>query len=1389
MLILFKELSKNHISIWASENKLKLAFTGETPPSQLIDKVKQRKENILDFLNERSIFSENDFKNFSFNENHSGSNTPIVSSRNKIEKIFPATSLQQGFVYHHLTQPQDDAYRVQLLLDYHTNINFAVYQQAWSLASLRFPILRTAFDWEGKILQIVTTGASIGPSNFKFKDISQLPKEDRDKAINEVQQHDRTLPFDLSQPGLIRFTLIRQDEQLVTLLLTQHHCIADGWSNPILLQAVHEYYNQLIKGQKPQIVVEQTYLATQQYHLDHQAESDTYWAARKAQFQDANDFSALLSHRVDLAQIKSVENPAEQELIVQGGAYTQLKDMCRTQGVTLNVALQFAWHKLLHSYTGDTQTLVGTTVSGRDVPVVGIESSVGLYINTLPLIVQWRPTDSVAAVLQDIQTAIAALNSHSAVSLASLQSDGERLFHSLLVFENYPAPSVSENPAGIEHTLTFRQAVEKADYPVSLVAYEHNNSLIIKFSYGKDWLTEAQTLRILGQLERILHAVACNPDQPHTSITFLSETERHTLLHRWNQTDAPYPQDKTLQQLFEAQAERTPDNVALVFEGESLTYRQLNERANQLAYLIRERYQQHHNVPVQADTPIALYLDRSLEMVISILAVLKAGGAYVPISPEYPLERVRFILDDTQSPCVVTQQNYLATLETDTQTCAKQRMLIAADDPTITAGQPVDNPTSVNQPSDLAYIIYTSGTTGLPKGVMIEHKNVAHMAAAQAEIFDAAKRKKSLMFAAYVFDGSVFELFPSLFNGLTLYLCSETERYAQAIEKLIQREHIEIATLPPAILKLLIGSHLPSLQLLVTAGESPSSDFLEYFSQHNGILNAYGPTEVTVCATGKQYQRGDIATNIGKAINNTRLYVLDSHGNLSPVGVPGELYIGGAGLARGYLNRPELTAERFVENPFATAADKVHGYTRLYKTGDLVRWRPDGNLEYLGRNDFQVKIRGYRIELGEIETALTLLPQVKQAVVIDYKHNGHKVLAAYLVTEGKLSDDELVRHLSSHLPEHMVPASFTRIEAVPLTLNGKVDRRALPAPLWGNKDHYVAPRNTLETQLCTIWQAVLGLERVGIDDNFFRIGGNSLTAIKLTTAIRHEMGVDIPLNILFSCKCISLLSQWVETGNTKLSLLNSLTPKSTATNKLFMVHPANAGSEVYEFLANNLSSTYNCIGIDNYNLCTDNQIDSLHQIAQIYKELILTETSIDQPIRILGWSLGGQLAMEIAFQLEQLGAREIQLFLLDTIINNNEIKEFRDNLNISGKHGPIVGKLRKMGASDTYINKVLAAIPFECRIVNCNLSGKLSHTNITLFKAGQTTPDCIDEIQLAIGKLVMKIVDNNISQWTVNPLVITLINDYYHENIIEAISIISSEIINTRSIKDNINIT
>ncbi|CDG92177.1 putative Phenylalanine racemase (ATP-hydrolyzing) (fragment) [Xenorhabdus bovienii str. feltiae Florida] len=892
-------------------------------------------------------------------------------------------------------------------------------------------------------------------------------------------------------------------------------------------------------------------------------------------------------------------------------------------------------------------------------------------------------------------------------------------------------------------------------------------------------------------------AFVADQKQSLAGLDVLSAQERHTLLHRWNQTDVPYPQSRTLQQQFEAQVVATPDNVALVFAGETLTYRQVNERANQLAVVIRERYQQQRNAPMPADTPVALYLDRSLEMIISILAVLKAGGAYVPMSPEYPPERVRFILADTGSSCVVTQQRHLTALGEYTHTLS----LIAADDPSVTAGRPMDNPMPVNGATDLAYIIYTSGTTGQPKGVMLTHQSVMNRLCWMQSRYALNAADNVLQKTPYTFDVSVWELLAANWVGARIVIAPpDSHRQPETLHKLMQETGVTVVHFIPPMLSAFCQSLQALRQRLAEtvryvfcSGEALTGSQVSAFKTINpgasALINLYGPTEaaieVTYFDTAGEFN-GNVP--IGRAIDNTRLYVREGGGNLSPIGAPGELYIGGAGVARGYWNRPELTAEYFVVNPFATAEDQARGYTRLYKTGDLVRWRPDGNLEYRGRNDFQVKIRGYRIELGEVESALASHPQVKQAVVIDREHEGNKALVAYLITEGALSDETLIGHVSARLPDYMVPSSFTRIESVPLTLNGKLDRRALPAPVWVNRDDYVAPRNALETRLCAVWQDVLGLERVGIEDNFFRIGGNSLMAIKLTVAIRREIDIDIPLSILFSHKCISLLTEWLESGCLKYNLLNLLTPESTATNKLFMIHAAGCGSEVYDPLAKALSDVYNCIGIDNYNLFTDNHIESLQKIAQIYLELILTETSIDKPIKILGWSLGGQLAMEIAFQLEQNGAKDIQLFLLDTVINTVQLTEIKNQLDMSYVLSEAAIKLQAMGVGDAYINKVLDAMPFEHKIVNCNLSGKLMHTNITLFKAGQMNSDYKGDIGLTVNQLIAKMPDNNISAWVTNPLVIKLVNDRSHANILESISIVSEEIIDKLSIEGNISI-
>ncbi|WP_228858640.1 non-ribosomal peptide synthetase [Xenorhabdus sp. PB61.4] len=1033
---------------------------------------------------------------------------------------YPLSFAQERMLFIEQYEQGSDVYHIPYLVELAQDTSLPLLKTTINQLAERHAVLRTVYrsDDQGQQYQQALDTYLVIPSQSC---------DDKETLLANVRTEIAT-PFDLTTEPSLRLRHYQVADRHYLLLLW-HHIAMDGWSIDIFMAELAEVYHALQAGHDSQLpaldITYGDYAAWQRDYLqgDIREQQLAYWQQALAGYESL----ALPTDHPRPAQVNYQGQDLNFELDAQ--LSEQLRELAKTQETTLYTVLLSAFYVTLAKLSGQDDIVIGTPTDNRH--HAQTQPLLGMFVNTLALRAQLQHTDSVTALITQAHKLVAGAKAHQdmpfeqLLDVLNIERDTARhplfqVMFSVQTFgENHRGENSSANCLPFKPVELDEPLYSPAKFDLSLFLSDGKTAITGCLNYALSLFNDTSITRIAESYQRVLRAFVADQQQPLSNIDILSAQERHTLLTIWNQTDAPYSQDKTLPQLFEAQAARTPDHVALVFEGESLTYHQLNQRANQLAHAIRERYQQQHHQTMQADTPIALYFDRSPEMVISMLAVLKAGGAYVPISPEYPTERVQFILTDTATPCVLIQQHYLTTL----RPLAGSSILIAADNQADTASQPVKNPDSINKPTDLAYIIYTSGTTGQPKGVMVEHKNVAHLTAAQSAFFDTEKTTKSLMFAAYVFDAFVFELFPALLNGLTLYLCNEAERHAPAIAQLIQREGIQMATLPPAILKLLTDVELPSLQLLVTAGESPSLDFMDHFSQHSNVMNAYGPTEITVCATQKLYQHGDIATNIGQAINNVRLYILDSDGNPSPIGTPGELYIGGAGVARGYLNRPELTAERFVANPFATANETVKGYTRLYKTGDLVRWLPNGELEYLGRNDFQVKIRGYRIELGEIESALTAHPQVKQAVVIDREHQGHKVLAAYLVVEDTVSDNILLAHLSAHLPDYMLPASFTFMEAIPLTLNGKVDRRALPEPVFGDRENYVAPRNALETQLCTLWQAVLGLERISIHDNFFRIGGDSIISLQLVSKLR-QAGFSLQVKTIFEAPTVAQLA-------------------------------------------------------------------------------------------------------------------------------------------------------------------------------------------------------------------------------------------------------------------------
>ncbi|MDP3704933.1 MAG: amino acid adenylation domain-containing protein [Legionellaceae bacterium] len=992
-------------------------------------------------------------------------NTQIVPPQSGIQAIYPANSLQREYISHALSEHLDNTYWLQTQVDYYNPIDMVVYRQAWELAIKTYPTLRTCFNWEESLIQVVIKCVKL---SYSEHDVST--KMDKEQAISVFLQADRLLGFDLMKPTLFRLSFIKQSETHFTLLKTMHHMIIDGWSKIRLLKQVHHYYEQLLKGITPNIKQDTAYLRTQAYIDNYQKDALKHWKQKINETKHANDLNSLLSYFADLDAITVWNSSCERNMRLDGQDYDALCTLVNQEGLTLSVMVQFAWHKLIQIYTQDTQTIVGTILSGRNIPIEGIEDSVGLYMNALPLILNWDGGRPILSQLNLIQEKIGSLDEYGFAYLASLQNEGNRLFHSLLVFDNNPE---CDNFRDEECSLTvrIRSQIEKFNYPLVLITYERNDALHIGLHYDEMYLTATKADVLLDQLKCILRQLPFLLQTPHNAINLLRPEEFQQIVYDWNNTDRDYPHDKTIHQLFEEQVKRTSDNIALMFEDKTLTYRKLNEQSNQLARYIREHYKQQ-GCACKPDTLIVLCLDRSIEMIVAILGVLKAGGAYVPIDPNYPKARIQYVLEDTASHLILTQTHLKARL--NDLGC----YLLCVDDSDPYRQHIKTNLAVTACATDLAYVIYTSGTTGMPKGVMVEHRSVCNLIDNWINYLVIHEESVIVQFSSIAFDASIEEIFSALVSGGKLCLVSDKIRSNPSVfSQYLLEQKITVATLPPAYLAAIGQTDLLALETLVVAGESCGQKTMDAWSNNRTFVNAYGPTESTVCTMMHTHRPGKISTVIGKPLFNIKAYVLDSTHNLVPIGVTGELYISGAGLARGYLNQSELTFERFIPNPFATESDKIRGYTRLYKTGDLVRWLSDGNLEYIGRNDFQVKIWGYRIELGEIERSLSTFPGIKHCVVLALEQETHKLLVAYYMSNERIESKLLNVHLSKRLPEYMIPSWFILMEAFPLTINGKLDLSAFPKPnfsasesIWGSKgDKTITPHAVSLKKLQAIW--------------------------------------------------------------------------------------------------------------------------------------------------------------------------------------------------------------------------------------------------------------------------------------------------------------------------------
>ena len=806
-----------------------------------------------------------------------------------------------------------------------------------------------------------------------------------------------------------------------------------------------------------------------------------------------------------------------------------LKALSQRQNVTLYMTLLAAFKILLYRYSGQSDIIVGSPIANRN--CAETEDLIGVFVNTLVLRTDLEGNPSFLELLSRIREVTLDAYEHQDLPFQKLVEElhpehslsYHPLFQVMFVFQNTPQGQLdlplTLNPQSAESRTT--------QFDLTLRLQETASGLKGFFEYSTDLFDAATIARMAGHFQIMLAAIVANPEQRIGELPLLTPNERQQLLFEWNHTQADYPKDTCLHQLIEAQVEKTPTAIAVVFENQQLTYQELNTRANQLAHYLQ-------SLGVGPDVLVGICVDRSLEMVIGLLGILKAGGAYVPLDPGYPQERLAYMLADSQVVVLLTQQRLVDSLPQH----STRLVLLDADSEHI-AQQSQENPISGTKADNLAYVIYTSGSTGKPKGVLVSHYNVVRLFKATEAWYNFNEQDVWTLFHSYAFDFSVWEIWGALIYGGRLVVVSYyVSRSPEDFYNLLISQRVTVLNQTPSAFRQVIRVDESSgtakelnLRLVIFGGEALELQSLKpWFERHGDefpqLVNMYGITETTVHVTYRPLTIADLKSNgsvIGSAIPDLKLYILDQHQQPVPIGVPGEMYVGGAGVTQGYLNRPELTSERFIPNPFSNSPGEC-----LYKTGDLASYLPNGDIEYLGRIDYQVKIRGFRIEIGEIETVLCQHPRVREVVVIVRESSGDKHLVAYVVpkTQQVPNDLELRRFLLQQLPDYMVPAIFAILEEVPLTPNGKVDRRALPAPDTNRSGCFGtrAPRTPTEEILCAIWAQVLGLEFVGIDDNFFTLGGHSLLATQVISRCRQAFCVEISLQMLFDAPTIARLA-------------------------------------------------------------------------------------------------------------------------------------------------------------------------------------------------------------------------------------------------------------------------
>jgi aspartate racemase len=1321
--VFLARLRRQNIKIFLQDNQLICQCDQSLATPEFSQQLQMRREEIIEFLKKYQGNSQNQ---------------EIIYPRVNQEPVALSFSQQRLWFLSQL-EPNSPLYHLYWAIKLQGNLNLTALQKTLSTVIQRHESLRTIFVTKGKDpVQIINHDFSL---KIPVIDLTPLPPSQQNQEVQRFLESESRRGFDLTRDLMLRVSLLKLHPQEYVLCFVLHHIAGDGWSVGILFREIVTLYRDFSTGKPPSLPdLKIQYADFALWERNSFQRRDQLFAQQLAYWRNQlKDAPSCLNLPTDKPrpEIQTFRG-AHHSITISSSVTQRLKEISQQEQVTLFMTLLAGFQTLLCRYTGDEDILVGTPIANRN--KVELENLIGVFINTLILRTHLDGNPTFRELLARVREVTLGAYDNQDLPLEKLieKLQPERykstspLFQVFFVLQNAPKevlhfPDITITSLKVENPT--------AKFDLSLLISETNSELRCVFEYNTDLFEPETITRMCNHWEVLLGEIVANPNQQILDIPILTPSEQRQL-HQWNQTQTDYPRNSTINELFESQVEKTPQNIALVWQNQQLTYQGLNSRANQLAHYLQE-------LGISKGVPVGIYLESCLEIIIAIIAILKVGGVYVPLAPSYPQERINFMIDDVGLELILTQDNLKDKLSsTKAQIITIDRLGIPMEDDYFSplpmtletmnreklSHYPQDNPLTGISAEDQAYIMFTSGSTGKPKGVIIPHRGVSRLVKG-CDYADFSSEQVFLQLAPISFDASTLEIWGALLNGGKLVLSPVENPSLEQLSQILQHNHITTLWLTSGLFNVIVDQKLEALkglQQLLIGGDVLSINHVQRFRQQYPqckLINGYGPTENTTFSCCYQIKNAENLTTsvpIGKPIANTQVYILDRQRQKVPIGVRGEIYIGGDGLAQGYLHRTDLTTERFIDNPFNPEYS-----AKLYKTGDLGRYLPDGNIEFLGRIDNQVKIRGFRIEPGEIESIINKYEGVRQSIVLPKEdHLGNKQLIAYVTyyQNSQVSVDDLRSYLQDKLPHYMIPDGLMLLDGFPLTTHGKVDYQALTSLNQTKTDServYVAPRNDLEEQIALIWEDLLEVKPIGIRDNFFDLGGHSLLALTLFDQLEKLCNATIPMATLFAAPTIEQLANTIRQKGWSSSWL-SLVPLRVSGTKppLFFLHGIAGTVLSARYLGHYLDKEQPLYGIQAQGLQEKKLIhERVEDMAAAYIKEIKT-VQPEGPYCLIGVSTGGLIALEMAQQLQAENQQVGFLGLLDTVppkANFDSLTEEEKQEDLS-----FWKALRDQFADD---EEMIAFLAGSYQVVMNKYQPKPYPSKITFFLASESKPE------------------------------------------------------------------